>query len=158
MAKFTIGEIAARVARPGESVGTVTDKLKNWVSEGLLRPSSVRHPGTGHHRRFNESALIDAQVLCALTDEVGVTAVRASSFKRLFEIARESFKKPIEPDRFVVVAFARDGRAVEIGFSHSVGLAQLLADSPHDVHVVLNLSRLFQRLEAFDQARTSAAA
>ena len=50
---------------------------------------------------------------------------------------------------------SRADRALEIGKPD--GLGGLLEESEHDSHVVLNLYRLFQRLEAYDE-RTNAAA
>jgi hypothetical protein len=148
MPNFTISEIAERIRKPGEEVGAVIDRLKNWVKEGLLQPIGEKNPGTGRHRLFPESALIDALVLHVLTDQIGMQAVKARAFSKLFSHARKSFKKP-DAARFVTIGRSADNRAAEIGFAHAEGLAELLIGSPHahESHVVINLQQLFKRLE-----------
>jgi hypothetical protein len=143
---LTISEIAERIRSPDEELGAVIDRLKNWVKEGLLQPIGEKNPGTGRHRRFPETALIDAAILHVLTDQIGMQAVKARALSKLFSLSRGEFKKPDEP-RFVTIGRSPDNRAAEIGFSHAQHLARLLAGSPHESHVVINLQKLFRRLE-----------
>jgi DNA-binding transcriptional MerR regulator len=146
MSDFTISEIAERIRYPGEKLNVVVDRLQSWVKEGLLQPAGEKNPGSGRHRRFPENTLIDALVLHVLADQVGMRAVKARKFARLFDAARKSFKKP-ETTRFVTIGQSRDNRAAEIGFANAKGLSQLLISSPHESHVVIDLHQLFKRLE-----------
>jgi hypothetical protein len=143
---FTIREIAERIRKPDEDLGVVIDRLKNWVKEGLLQPVGEKNPGTGRHRHFPESALIDAAILHVLTAQIGMQAVMARPLSKLFRYSRGEFKKP-NTARFVTVSRSADNRAAEIGLSHAEGLADLLVGSPHESHVVINLQKLFARLE-----------
>jgi hypothetical protein len=143
---FTISEIAERIRKPDEDLGVVIDRLKNWVKEGLLQPVGEKNPGTGRHRRFPKSTLIDALVLHVLADQIGMQAVKARKFKTVFTQTRGWFEKP-SAERFLAFGLSADGRAVDIGLSHAEGLAKLLTSSPHESHVVINLHQLFQRLE-----------
>jgi hypothetical protein len=147
MRTFTISEIADRIRRPDEEIGAVIDRLKNWVKEGLLKPVGERHPGTGRHRRFPESALIDAAILHVMTDQIGMQAVQAGALRKLFIDTRKAFSRKPDAERFVTIGRSPDNRAAEIGLSHAEGLAGLLAGSPHESHVVINLQKLFKRLE-----------
>ena len=145
MPTVTIGEIAQAIARPGEKISAVVDRLKNWTKEGLLRPAE-QNPGTGRHRVFPETALIDAAVLGVLTDQVGMPAVKARTFSELFKHSRSAFKRT-DFKRFVVIARSPDNRAAEIGFARAEGLADLLVGSPHEAHIVIDLEQVFSRLE-----------
>jgi hypothetical protein len=143
---LTISEIAERIRKPDEELGAVIDRLKNWVKEGLLEPVGEKNPGTGRHRRFPENALIDAAILHVMTDQIGMQAVTAWKLRKLFKETRKAFKKS-DAERFVTIGRSPDNRAAEIGLSHAEGLAGLLAGSPHESHVVINLQKLFKRLE-----------
>jgi hypothetical protein len=147
MRTFTISEIADRIRRPDEEIGAVIDRLKNWVKEGLLKPVGERHPGTGRHRRFPESALIDAAILHVMTDQIGMQAVQAGALRKLFIDTRKAFSRKPDAERFVTIGRSPDNRAAEIGLSHAQGLAGLLTGSPHESHVVIDLQKLFKRLE-----------
>lgn len=131
--------------RPGEKISAVVDRLKNWTKEGLLQPVE-ESPGTGVHRQFSEGALVDAAVLSVLTDQIGMPAVRARAFAKLFKHSRSAFKRT-DFKRFVVIARSPDNRAAEIGFARAEGLADLLVGSPHEAHIVIDLQQLFKRLE-----------
>jgi hypothetical protein len=146
MPTVTISEIAARIAGPDEKLGVVIDKVKNWVKSGLLEPSSELNPGSGHARAFPETALIDALILHVLTAQVGMAAVRARAFSELFKHSRSAFKRT-DFKRFVTIGRSADNARAEIGFAYAEGLSEHLLRSPHESHVVLDLQKLFKRLE-----------
>ena len=146
MRTFTMSEIAERIRNPDEELGAVIDRLKNWAKEGLLQPVGEKHPGTGRHRYFPESALIDAAVLHVMTNQIGMQAVTAWKLRKLFTDTRKWFKKP-GANRFLTISRSPDNQAAEIGLSHREGLAGLLAGSPHESHVVIDLQKLLKRLE-----------
>jgi DNA-binding transcriptional MerR regulator len=146
MNEFTVSQIAERIRAPGEALNTVADRLRNWTKEGLLRPIGQKNPGTGRHRRYSESALIDALVLHVLADVVGMPAVKARSFSALFDEVRGELKKKPTRDRFVAIRWVTDAEW-EVGTSYSDGLPGLLSGSKYEAHVVINLRKLYERLE-----------
>jgi hypothetical protein len=147
MNEFTVSQIAERIRATGEALGTVTDRVRNWTKEGLLRPIGDKNPGTGRHRRYSEGALIDALVLHVLADVVGMPAVRARTFSALFDAVRKDFRERPVRDRFVAIQWSPDGSEWEIGFSDSKGLPSLMSGSKYEAHVVINLRKLYERLE-----------
>jgi DNA-binding transcriptional MerR regulator len=146
MPDVTISEIAERIRRPDEDLGVVIDRLQSWVREGLLLPAGEKNPGTGRHRIFPQSAVIDALILHTLVDQIGMRAVKARKFKKVFDASRTSFIKP-ETTRFVIVGRSRNNRAVEMGFANAKYLTDYLERSSFESLVVINLHQLFKRLE-----------
>ena len=80
MSGFSVRQIAERIQRPYEDIGTVVDRIRGWADMGLLDVVGDKHPGTGRKRVYAESALIDSLVLTGLTD-AGLAAVRVGHFQ-----------------------------------------------------------------------------
>jgi hypothetical protein len=76
---ISIGDIAKLVREPGEDLQTVTDRLRGWVKEGLLKPERSRREA-GQHRRFPERAIVDAAILSRLAHVWGIWATKAPVF------------------------------------------------------------------------------
>jgi hypothetical protein len=77
----TVGQIAAHVRRPHESVSGVIDRLREWSDDGLLKPRQ-ESPGTGIKRLYPETAIIDALLLTGLLEVAGgLSAKRVSRLK-----------------------------------------------------------------------------
>jgi DNA-binding transcriptional MerR regulator len=64
---LTVGTLAERIKPIDPDVGGTIERIRHWVREGLLWPSSQHHAGTGKHRQFSESAVYDVAVLHVLT-------------------------------------------------------------------------------------------
>lgn len=66
---FTVGEIVDRIGQ-ASNAAAVSERIKVWTRSGLLFPMNKKqkYPGTGHHRRYEWPAVIDAAVLNALTE------------------------------------------------------------------------------------------
>src|ERR1700686_2448265 len=79
MQDFSVREIADRVRRPHEEMGTVVDRIRGWSDVGLIPVLGSKFPGTGSRRSYGPEAIIDAVILTALTD-AGLAAVRVASF------------------------------------------------------------------------------
>jgi hypothetical protein len=71
---LTAGEIANRIQEPGEDLRAISQRLRHWTREGLLKPIGKQNPGTGHHLRYPERALVDAAILSRLTRRFGFWA------------------------------------------------------------------------------------
>jgi hypothetical protein len=79
MQGFSVREIADRVRRPHEDMGTVVDRIRGWSDVGLIGVLGSKFPGTGSRRQYGPEAIIDAVILTALTD-AGLAAVRVGHF------------------------------------------------------------------------------
>jgi hypothetical protein len=73
-AALTVGELARAVALPGEELSAVTDRLRAWTKEGLLRPIGSKSTGTGHKRLYPWRAVFDAAILSKLASYYGLRA------------------------------------------------------------------------------------
>jgi DNA-binding transcriptional MerR regulator len=62
---LTVSEIAHRLAKPEER-NTLRERIRHWTREGLVKPIGERNPGTGRHRLYEESVLVDVAILNAL--------------------------------------------------------------------------------------------
>jgi hypothetical protein len=76
---LSVREIADRVRRPHEEIGTVVDRIRGWSDVGLIKVLGSKFPGTGSRRRYGPEAIIDAVILTAMTD-MGLAAVRVGHF------------------------------------------------------------------------------
>lgn len=106
MSRLTVGEIAARIARPGESLDAVRAKLVNWTKEGLLRTTGEKHTGKGRHRYYAETAVVDAFILNEFT-EWGIPAVLiANMHAKQIETG-----KPLQFLRYARTVFEKAGES-----------------------------------------------
>jgi hypothetical protein len=80
MRGLSVREIAERIRRPHEELGTVVDRIRGWSDVGLIDVLGSKFPGTGQRRRYGPEAIIDALILTALTD-AGLAAVRVGHFQ-----------------------------------------------------------------------------
>src|SRR5262245_37099558 len=78
MRTLTANDIAKRIQRPGESLRSAVDRLRNWTKEGIIKPVGDAHPGTGRKKQYAENAAVTAGILQALSDATGGTAVYLS--------------------------------------------------------------------------------
>lgn len=67
---MTVSEITQKV-QPGASETERTAlaiRIAHWTRERLLAPIGRQNPGTGRHRRYNDDAVVDVQVLNAMAN------------------------------------------------------------------------------------------
>jgi hypothetical protein len=81
---FTVSQIVKRIAKPGQSKAALNERIRHWTRERLLSPIGKRNPGTGRHRTYYDTALLDAALLNELADmglQIGTMrkAVRVAS-------------------------------------------------------------------------------
>jgi DNA-binding transcriptional MerR regulator len=62
---LTVSEIAHRLAEP-ERRNALRERIRHWTREGLVKPIGEKNPGTGRHRLYEESVLVDVAILNAL--------------------------------------------------------------------------------------------
>jgi hypothetical protein len=77
---LTAGEIAERIRESDdEDPRAISERLRHWTREGLLRPIG-RPKGTGHHLRYPERVIVEAAILSRLTKRYGFWAKKLPSF------------------------------------------------------------------------------
>src|SRR5262245_61201640 len=77
---LTAGEIAERIQEPGEDLRSISERLRHWTREGLLRPIGTQNPGTGRHHKYPQRVLVDAAILSRLTQKYGLWSRKVPLF------------------------------------------------------------------------------
>ncbi|MGF6309956.1 hypothetical protein ABIB82_007308 [Bradyrhizobium sp. i1.8.4] len=146
MKTYSVSEIAEKIRRPGEDMRVVGDRIRNWTREGLLKPVGAKNPGTGRSRQYPETAMFEAMVLSAITESVGVQAVKVHTFKDLFETVREFLKSQSKTSTLLVIG--RDMRSDSyVSLHRPETLGKFIANSMVvEAHIVINLGQLRWRL------------
>ncbi len=65
---YTVKGIAERIAMgndPGE-VSRVVEQIRYWTREGLLKPITSKHPGSGRWRRYDQDQVYRAALLAEM--------------------------------------------------------------------------------------------
>ena len=65
---LTVSEIVDRIAKPGQDKAALNERIRHWTRERLITPIGRRNPGTGRHRTYRDTTLLDAAVLNAMAD------------------------------------------------------------------------------------------
>jgi hypothetical protein len=149
---LTVSQIANRIAADGADKAALIERLRHWTREGLLAPSGDRNPGTGRRRLYEDSAVFDAAILNSLADS-GFQLVQQRNLLVAMALyvqrAKQDWKKG-KRDPFLFLEIANFGDANPQGGTGAVFLHEGRADLIHpraDSSIVLNLSRIFTRLE-----------
>jgi hypothetical protein len=155
---LTAGEIAERIQQEGEDVRAISERLRHWTKEGLLKPLGKKNPGTGRRHRYPERALVDAAILSRLTQKYGLWAKKMPLFTTaLLDKAVEQIPKMrghLENKRIVYLVCASiDGKflanvqqVAEPGVLNPPPEDRLTLSPSMDDAIVINLNRLFARL------------
>ena len=139
---LTAGEIAQFIQRRDEPLGSAIARFRNWEKVGIIKSTSKRNPGTGHKKQYEASALLESMLLQTISDNVGAPVIFLQPVvEKLSEVVRAgAFSWGSE-----VLVLQKVGGESEFELT-PVNLKQLpkfISDSKHNVHVVLNLSRMF---------------
>jgi hypothetical protein len=157
---LTVRDIAKRIRRDDEDLEVVVNRLRNWTKEGLLQFSGNKHPGSGKSRLYPPRAVIDALVLSALT-AMGIPAVRiggdAGPYASVLNyglVGYEQFQEKEAAAQEIYLLIGADGSIYDDAKPHFVDLcfakediAKTQLTAVADVMIVLNLSKLFRRIE-----------
>jgi hypothetical protein len=146
MKTYSVSEIAEKIGRPGDDMRVVGDRIRNWTREGLLETLGVKNPGTGRSRLYPETGLLDALLLTAITESVGLQVVKVHAFREVFAAARKFLKPQYKSALFLVISRDLTGDAY-VDLQRPETLANRLKNNPADGHIVINLSRLTERLK-----------
>jgi len=63
---LTVSEIAQRLIDAPEHQAVLVERIRHWTREGLIKPIGEKNPGTGRHRKYEHTVLVDVAVLNAL--------------------------------------------------------------------------------------------
>lgn len=165
MQDISVKDIAVRIQRPGETLQTATDRVRNWTKEGLLSLAGEKNPGVGRARNYAKDALLEASLLDVLSDG-GMTAARAAPYMRMLMGVTEKYWK--STGNFQSESLGKKGgqarrsREVDrplLAISKSIGKAELgIADirlskledfvrtAGRNLHTIIDLQLLFDRL------------
>jgi hypothetical protein len=144
---YSVTDIAEKIRGPSEDMRVVGDRIRNWTREGLLEPVGEKNPGTGRSRQYPETALLDALILTAITETVGLQVVKVHMFKDIFALARKHFKSRYSAETLLVIS-----RNTTLGAGYSTqpvepnGLALLIKNSDAEAHIVINVGKIAKRL------------
>jgi hypothetical protein len=145
MRTFTVTEIAERIARKGEKLELVADRIRNWTKDGLLEPVGEKNPGTGRSRTYPEKALIEAMVLLELMDSLGIQPIKARWFADWSKVADRVMRKSKKRKKFLI--FSRSGSLTGIDLQTPEELIALLQEPAFASHIIIDLEKLHARIE-----------
>jgi hypothetical protein len=149
MQTVSVGEIGEKVRRPGETLQTAIDRVKNWAKEGLIKAES-KNPGVGRSRQFSESTLVDALLLQFLTDAIGKSVAVAPHLEDLREevsSARKHMRRPNAENVFLAIARPLGSDEWQMVATPVSKLEMWLSKKSADTYTLIDLGRLFARLE-----------
>jgi hypothetical protein len=148
---ISVKDIAMKILRPGETMESAINRVKNWTREGLIRPVGDRHPGTGRARQYHRRVLFEAALLQVLVDCTGIGAISAGP---LLDAAKKklSMLSIIKSDGDFENTVLLIGRSMGVNeFYMDIGpldkLPGMLQESgPCDTHTIVNLKLLLDRV------------
>jgi hypothetical protein len=140
---FTARDVAEKIQRPGETLTTAVDRLRDWVREGLIRPAGERHPGTGRKRQYNRAEMIDAILLETLVEAGGLKAVAAAPLLREF---RKHLPTSPTAAPFLIVSRSVGSKRWSFGGGKMSALSDHIAHSEHQIHIVLDIRKILDQL------------
>ncbi len=149
---LTVAELADVIRRPDADRAAVLERLRTWTDAGLLEPT-VRNPGTGKPREYDNAMIYDAAVLNSLADAGFQIGKLRSIVMMLAQQAKDAWARKRRTDLYLEVAdfvrpnpqggtyavFLREGKKRE----HFGCLIHPRAEGSY----ILALGRLFARIE-----------
>ena len=153
MTAFTAKDIAKHIQRTGESLTSAVDRFRNWSKMGIITPAGDHHPGTGRKKQYSTAALLEAVLLQTLTDTFGSSAV---SLRPLIDQISSIVRKGLHPEliideKVLVLSRPHGADAIATAQVRPKDLGKYVMDSDLDVHMVVNVNRLFERLPLPDE-------
>ena len=138
-------DIAPYIQRPGKSSTAALDRLRNWTKMGIIKPSGVPHPGRGRKKSFSSAALMKAVLLQTLIDTFGAPAVNLSGLAdELAQMVRRG--SVLSGQRLIVFGRRQGSSRTSIAEIPANELQNYISQSDFDIHLVVNLNRVFLAL------------
>src|SRR4029077_7553235 len=145
MTTLTAGEVAQYIRRPDENVGAAIARFRNWEKTGIIKAAGESNPGTGRKKQYSPNTVLRAVLLQTLIDTFGSSAVSLS------ELLRELSKMILEAgwlreSELLVLSRPRGAERFNIRRVKAGQLKSHVSGSSVDIHVVIDLKRLFDRI------------
>jgi hypothetical protein len=142
---LTAGDIALYIMRAGEPHDAAIARFRNWEKTGIIKAAGDPNPGTGRPKQYSPDTVLRAVLLQTLIDTFGSSAISLSELtnevgaligksSRLLETELLVLTRPSGAPRFTI-------RSVKPG-----QLRNYISGSSVDVHVVIDVKRLFDRI------------
>lgn len=143
---LTAGQVAQYIQRPDEPLSAAIARFRNWEKTGIIKAAGDSNPGTGRKKQYYTSAVLRGVLLQTLIDTFGSSAVSLSELtseieqlivnaSRLREAELLLLSRPRGAERFTI-------RSIRAG-----QLRNYISGSSVDIHVVIDLKRLFDRVD-----------
>jgi DNA-binding transcriptional MerR regulator len=158
---FTVSEIARRLASP-ERQTTLRERIRHWTREGLVHPIGEKNPGTGRHRFYKESVLVDVAILNALAG-LGVQVRNLNAvLDRANELIKEEANQPKEIREgahiYLVISYAPEFDDTTVSVESAgprrgrknrrKGLHWICAQPSSVASLYLNITRIYEIIAA----------
>jgi hypothetical protein len=142
---LTAGDVARYIQRPDEPPGAAIARFRNWEKTGILQAVGDSHPGTGRAKQYSPDTVLRAILLQTLIDTFGSSAVSLSELIREISkmIGQAGWLKESE---LLVLSRPRGAPRFEIRPIKAGQVRNHLANSSVDIHVVIDIKRLFDRI------------
>jgi DNA-binding transcriptional MerR regulator len=148
---ITVGEIVKQLGPVAPDAAAMSERIRHWTREGLLRPVKQYHGGTGRHRRYGPDASYEAAILNALAT-AGLQLVSRPYIQAALSQAKAALQKWQEarsagrklPLFFLVILHD----ITRIGGEPTASIHEgMVKQSPTaEIAIILNLSQLFLRV------------
>jgi hypothetical protein len=153
---LTVAEIADLIRRPEAETAAIVERVRAWSDAGLLQPTGDPNPGTGVKRTYDFDAAYVAGILNALADMGLPIGRQRHAVNVLFVVERAKSTWAKRRRGGLVLEIADFGDADPAGRRHAVFFHEgrkkdHLGNLIHpraDGSIVLNISRLFARIES----------
>src|SRR5262245_11373381 len=143
---LTAGQVAQYIQRPDEPLSAAIARFRNWEKTGIIKAAGDSNPGTGRKKQYFTSAVLRAVLLQTLIDTFGSSAVSLSELTNEVEqlIVKASWLRESE---LLVLSRPRGAERFTIRSIRQGQLRNYISGSSVDVHVVIDLKRLFDRID-----------
>ena len=143
---LSAGQVAQYIQRPDEPLSAAIARFRNWEKTGIIKAAGDSNPGTGRKKQYYTSAVLRAVLLQTLIDTFGSTAVSSSELTREIQqlIVNASWLRESE---LLVLSRPRGSERFTIRSIRSGQLRNYISRSSVDIHVVVDLKRLFDRMD-----------
>jgi hypothetical protein len=143
---LTAGQVAQYIQRPDEPLGAAIARFRNWEKTGIIKAAGDSNPGTGRKKQYYTSAVLRAVLLQTLIDTFGSSAVSLSELTSEIGqlIVNASWLRESE---LLVLSRPRGGERFTIRKIRPGQIRNYISGASVDVHVVIDLKRLFDRID-----------
>jgi DNA-binding transcriptional MerR regulator len=141
---MTVTEMAERAGVPPINRPPFVDRIKYWAGTGLIKPVGERRPGSGRHRRFDDSALEDVLLLHDLAD-YGIPIGVAETALILARDAKKGWRSKVAKGKRLILEIAKLPNGQQVPHCHE-GTAYMAGGQAVSA-ISFDLGKIFAVLE-----------